>query len=876
MDDSQLARWRREVRAALRGADDDLVEEVTQHVTERWMAAKAEGLSDGAADERVHADLHHWRRTSIPKRPHRRAPLLSGALADMRYGLRSLRARPAMTLAALILTTVAVAATTTAFAIAYGVLWRPLPYPEGHRLAVLWQTDRGNTSQISYPDYADLATLGVFDSAAAMMGGRGSLRVDDTILRVNALEIEAAGYGMLGARPQLGRLLDARDAGQPVAMISHRLWNGALRADPAAIGRVLWLSGRTYTVVGVLPQGFDFELPVTATMKLQDHDVWSVLDPRSPFMVRRDASTYEALVRLSPGTTIDEAQRALDATAARLATSHAATNADRGFRVVSLRNHLTASARAPLLLACVAAFAALMIAVGNLVTLALVRRGERRSELAVRAALGAGTWRLRRQLLIEHVMVTTIGALIGAACATRAVTTLTANEAAALPRADAIRFDSPVVAAAGLATLFIAVVLALCPVGAGHESALRSHSRATRATRRARGMLVAGELAVTVSLTVGGALVALSFARLFATDPGFIAPGAAAMRVSAFQPRYQNLADVERFVHDALARVRERPGVLRAAAGLSLPLSGQTTGTGLAVEGRSVDPAARQIAGWEFITPGYFDTLGMRIVQGRDYVAADRAHKQHVSIINASLARALFGDENPIGRRITSGDGQRTDDWHTIIGVVSDVRHHALDQSPAPRVYDLFGQHWGRTVYVVARAKDGEATGLLPEMRRAIRQVDAEAVVFDASTMPSLVARSAAPYRLSAWLGATLALSSILLALVGVYAVSAASVTERTREIGVRAALGASPRRLVKLILGEGARTACVGMGTGLAGALVAARLLRSQLFDVQVSDLTVLVPLAAVSVLLAALAATLPAARRAAHADPLIAMKSE
>jgi hypothetical protein len=276
------------------------------------------------------------------------------------------------------------------------------------------------------------------------------------------------------------------------------------------------------------------------------------------------------------------------------------------------------------------------------------------------------------------------------------------------------------------------------------------------------------------------------------------------------------------------------------------------------------------------VTPGYFDTLGMRLVKGRDFTEADRRHDGHVTILNESLARALFNGADPIGKRITTGGTTQSEDWHTIIGVVSDVHHHALDQAPEPRLYDLFGQHWGRTVYILARAKTGEGGPLLADIRTAIRQVDAEAVVFDATTMTSLVNRSAAPYRLAAALGSVLALASIVLALVGVYAVTAASVTDRTREIGVRAALGASPRDLLHLILREGVAIATVGTAAGLAGAVLASRLLHSQLFGLRLTDVTLLIPVASAAVLSVVIVATLPAALRAARLDPLRAMRTD
>jgi putative ABC transport system permease protein len=879
MSDDQIpARWRNEVRRAIPEADDELVEEVAQHVWQRWQSAKAEGLSDDAANDGVRRDLEAWRGTRVPRRERRRTGFGVGWVADARFACRSLRSRPSLTLAVILLTAIGIGATVAAFAVVYGILWRPLPYPDGERLAVLWQVRRGEQGQITYPDFRDLAQASVFDGAAGMNGGHVSLRIADAIHRVNILYLDAPGYGLLGAKPILGRLLREADGVQPNIMISHRLWTRHLSADPGVIGRTLWVSGTTCTVVGVLQEGFDFELPIAPTLELERHDIWRVLESRSPFVARRDAQTYEALVRLAPGATLEEAQGAVDGIAQRLALAYPPTNAERTFRVVPLKAQLVERIERPLLLAAVAALAALGIALANLVTLTLVRLADRRGELAIREALGAGAARLRRQLFTEHLATSIAGAAIGLVLAERLTTMLTASDAANLPRPDAIGFDTPVVLVALCIAGLIAVVLTLLPLRASgpvswQSAAARGSSRGGRHVRR---LLVTSEVAVALALVVGGALLGLSVVRLFEIDPGFRSSGVLSVRVSAFQQRYPALSHVESFIAAVLERIRTMPEVTGVAAGLSLPLSGQMSGVALQAEGRPVPAGSRQQAGWQFITPGYFDTLAMPIVRGRDFTAADRAHARHVTIVNESLARALFGDEDPIGRRLTDGEGTATSDWHEIVGVVGDVRHYALDAEPGPRVYDLFGQHWSRTSYIVVRTRMADAAAALPGIRRVISELDREAPIFEMQTMTSLVERSAASYRLAAILAGALALASIVLALIGVYAVTAASVSERIREIGIRAALGAAPGDLMRMVLREAGATAALAAAIGAAGAFAAARLLQSQLFGVRTEDIGILIPTVGAAVLIVALAAVVPVARRAAHADPLIAMRTE
>ena len=875
-----LARWRAEVRGLLSTADADLIEEVAQHVTERWLSVRAGGASIASADEQVRRDLERWRTPRrLPPAPRRGVSGLGhGWIADAAFALRALKGRPLFSLAAVLLSSIAVAATVTTFAVAHGILGKPLPYPEAERLAVIWQVHRGERQQVSFPDYADLARLPVFDAAAAMMGGRGTLRVGDRIDRVNVLDLEAPGYAMLGAAPALGRLLHTGDAGTPNVLISHRLWRGALQGDPQSIGRALWLSGRHYTVVGVLPPGFDFELPVTSTLRLEDHDLWRMLDRSSPVADRREIFTYEVLVRRAPGVSTAAAQAAVDARARQLAADHAATNRERTFSLVPLHASIVEGARRPLRLASVAAGATLAIALVNLVTLMLARLSERRAELAIRLALGAGVLRLRRQLFTENAIVAAAGLACGTGVAAQMIWGLAAIEAVHLPRAEAIQFDGTVWAFAAAVALVIATVLTLVPIRpAESATALHAGGRvAGRRGRRARRALVAVELAIAIALSAGGALLGLSLARVFSVDPGFASAGVAAARVSAYPARYPGREDVQAFFAAIVDDLEAQAGISRAAAGSSLPLSGQSTGTAVAAEGRPVDAASRQQAGWQFVTPGYFAALGIPLRAGRDFTPVDLTRDLHVTIISEDLARTLFGSEDPIGRRIVSGGGDPASDWHEVVGVVASVRHHTLDSAPAPRVYDLFGQHSGRTLYVVATSRQEHPGAGLAAIRQAVARRDPEAPVFEAGTLTALVTRSAAPYRVAAALSAGLASAAVLLALIGIYAVAAAFVAERRQEIGIRAALGAGRGDLLRLVFVEGLQTAVLGAGAGVAAAAGVAQLLGAQLFGVGGADALIVVPGVCAAVLLAAVAAVLPAARRAAAADPLIAMRAD
>ena len=876
--DNVFARWRPEVQSALPDADPGVVDEVAQFIADRWVRARDAGHTVAESDAGARADLREWQGRQPPRRRYRGQPSLAwlGIGADVRYAARSLRLRPIFTVGATLLSSIAVAAVACAAALVYGVLWRPLSYPDADRLAVIWEVTRGTNTQISFPDYTDVASAAVFDARTAMSGGRGSLRIADTIHRVNLLEMEAVGYSMLGARPVLGRLLTDADADQPFAMISYRLWSTVLAADPNVLGRQLWLSGRTLTVVGVLAPGFDVELPVPPGFMLERQEIWMVLQRKSPFVARREVSGYEALVRLAPGRSLEEAQAAATAIGERLAREHPGTNAGRTFRVAPLKNEVVAPMRTPLRLVAIAAAVTLLVALANLVVLGLVRGADRQHEFTIRTALGAGAFRLRRQLLTENVLITLCGAALGTAFAYQSVQALLRSEAARLARPDAIRFDTPVMLVVVAAGILIVAALTLQPMRVATAS-LRSGTRtATAATRRTRRLMAVCEVALAMVLATGGALLALSFNRLLAVDPGFIADGVASARISAYAARYPTRADTVRFVEGILSRLREMPDVAAAGAGYSLPLSGQFTGTAVVAEGRPRPPGPAPSAGWQFVTPGYFEATGVARRSGRDFVAEDLQRSAHVVIINEHLARTLYPGEDPIGKRIAVGGDERNNHWHEIVGVVADVRHRALDVEPAPRVYDLFGQHFERTVYVVARSETADAASLVATIRRIAYEADAEAPVFELATMTSLVARSAAPRRLATIVAVALAAVAVVLAYIGVYGVAAAAVAERTREIGVRAALGASPRELFALVARDGAWTGAAGGCLGLAGALAATRMLQAQLFGVQAADTLWLLPLVIVALLVVTLLAIVPSALRAAAVDPLTAMRAE
>jgi putative ABC transport system permease protein len=603
-----------------------------------------------------------------------------------------------------------------------------------------------------------------------------------------------------------------------------------------------------------------------------------MFDRGAAFVNRRDVTTYEALLRLAPGVTLDQARAAVEATSRRLAVDHRATNADRSLRLASLKDEVIAPVRRPLRLVALASIITVLIAFANATILALMRASDRAPEMAIRQALGASLMRLHRQILVESLLVATMGCLGGVLASRPILTAILRNDVLRIPRADAIAITGAGVLYGIAIALSIAAVLALVPLGLSHAGLLlRAGARVSRRRLRvSRQVTISAELALALVLCSAGALLGLSLARVLGVDPGFDPRSTLAVRVSAYAARYPTLETVQSFFTSIERFLESMPDVESAAAGSSLPLSGQTSGTGVLAEGSPDAAASRLTAGWQYVTPGYFAALRIPMRSGRDFIQADNRHSGHVTIINEDLARRLFGGESAIGKRIGVGGGEAAGDWHEIIGVVADVHHSGLDTTATPRVYDLFGEHWGRTMYVVVRSKMGDPSVLIGQTRRAIRAIDSEAPVFDATTVDALVARSAGPRRIAAILAGSLAGTALLLALVAVYAVSAASVAERTKEIAIRAALGASPRDVIRMLAHEGAASAIAGGAIGTAASIGMARVIASQLFGVRPADIALVIAAACLALAAAAAVAALPAGRRAATADPVLAMRAE
>jgi len=799
---------------------------------------------------------------------------------DLRDAWRHLRRRRRVAATTVALLATGVAGSTAAFCIAYGILVRPLPFPDADRLATLFQVVHGRYEQLSYPDLQDLRTLPAFESVAAVFSGRVTLAAGPAVDRVATVAAEPALLPMIGARAAQGRLLAPEDAGRRVALVSHRLWVRLLQRDPAVVGRTVRVNGQATTVVGVLAEDPAFELPVggglsAVAFTIKDVDLWTPFDATDRLAGNRAFSTYEAIVRLRPGTTLAGAQSAVDGVGASLARQFAATNADRGFRVIRWRDQMVDAGRSAVWFGFGGAALILLIAIVNATGLTLGELPSRRRELATRLALGARHGRLVRQIVVESVLIGAAAGTLGLLLARALVAVFV--RAITVPRASAIQFDLPVALFAAAVALAAALVARLLPLlrAGGAAAGLRAPASLPAAgAARFRRVLVAAQLAITVVVCATAALLGTSLRAVLSVDPGFSADRALSARVSAYAAAHKDKADVVRFFTELVGALRDSPGVEGAGATSSLPLTGANTGTAVMAEGQPVPEARRPSAGWEVVTPGYLAVQGIRLRAGRDFTADDLRRPTHHVIVNETLARMLFGDADPLGRRILLGSQDPQSDWHEVVGVVGDVRHDSLTATPGPRAYDLFGEHWSRTLFLVARGPRDVAASL-SLMRTAVERLDPDAPVFDVRTLESLIEQDATSRRAAAAIVGGIAALTLLLAAAGVYGLLAEAVASRARELGIRRALGCAQQDIMSLVLRESAVLAASGAVAGVALSLALAGVIKSHLYGIAATDSRVLAVVVA-TLLITAVLASLGPARRAARVDPAVVLRSE
>ncbi|HEX5724423.1 MAG TPA: ABC transporter permease, partial [Longimicrobiaceae bacterium] len=796
---------------------------------------------------------------------------------DLRYGARQLRRTPVLAAVAVATLALGIGANTALFSAVDAVLLRPLPYRNAERVVAVSESWRGTPGRVAPGLFVDWrAQARSFAALAAFEGGSFNLSGGATPERLYGARVSPAYFAVAGLPPALGRYFlphEERPGAGDVVVLSHALWATRFGADPGVAGRAVLLNGRPYTVVGVAPP----ELTLTP----DDEALWVPLTLTAAERAKFDGHHLQVFGRLRPGVSPARAQAELARVTAEAARRHPVELVDRTARVAPLREALVGGFRRRLLLLLAAVGSVLLIACGNVASLLLARAAARRRETAIRTALGASRGRLVRQFLAESLVLALAGGALGLLVARAGLGVLRALAPAAVPMLHQARLDPRVLAFALGLSLVCALGFGLAPAlyaALPAAGPLRSAAVGPRHDRFRRA-LVAAEVAVALTLLAGTGLLVRSALALAAVPPGFEPRGLLTLRLALPADEYRQPEAVARAFSAVVQRVGALPGVTVAGAVNQLPLGGESTDVGLAVEGRSFAAGEAPVAHLRLATPGYLEAMRIPLRRGRAPTARDGAGSPPVVVINEALARRLWPGEDPLGKRLACCKGAGTTLWREVVGVAGDVRHFGLDASALPELYVPHAQapaeSWtwmDRSMTVVARSS-APPEALAAAARRAVLALDPDLPVYGVRTMEQVMARSTAATRFSLRLFAGLGALGLGLAMIGLYGSLAYFVSQRKQEIGVRLALGAGTGRVLALVVRQGLGTALAGVGIGLLTAPALTRALSSLLYGVRPADPLTLAAVGVLVLLTAALASYLPA-RKAARVDPMVSLR--
>ncbi len=814
---------------------------------------------------------------------------MQGLWTDLVLALRGLRKAPGFALAAIAVLGLGVGANTALFSVVYGVLLRPLPFPEPEQLVQLWHTPPAksfpgiDTFSLSAANYLDWQKQNdVFERSAIYeytdlhLGG-----VEPKVL--DGAKVETTFFATHGVKPLLGRGLEVGDE-QPgrsqVVVLSHKLWRSQFASDPAIIGRAVELSGQTYTVVGVMPHSF--VLPDWATL-------WTPLVWTAEAAAVRGEHHYGALARLKPGVGVAQAQAQLSAIAARLATEYPADNAGWGARVVPLREQIVGEVREPLLVLFGAVAFVLLIACANVGNLMLAKTLDRRKEIAIRTALGASRGRILRQVLCEALLLGLAGGALGLLVASFGTSLIVSFLGEKLPRLAEISVDEWVLGFTLAISLVTGVAAGILPAwrlssGDPNEAMKQGGARADVSSRgkRTRGALVVVEVALSLVLLVGAGLMLRTLWNLRRVDPGFDPRQVVTLTVAPTPTEYTHAEQEVTFLRDALARIRSLPGVLGAGLVDTLPLAGGGSMQPIAIEGHPAAAMADQPeVAVRVVSPGYMPAMRIPVLRGRDFADSDGPGAARALLVSRSMAERFWPGEDAVGKRLTLTFFPQH--VRQIVGVVGDVKGNELSSTqPEPTLYlpaaqllgDIPGEFEVRPFELVVRTS-ADAHGAVGSVMAAVHEVKAGTPLMNPTTLEEKVAQSILPHRFNLLLFGAFAALALLLAAVGIHSVLAYSVRQRRRELGIRMALGARPGEVLRMVLADGLRPTGLGLAVGLLAALALGRLVTALIYGVQAIDVLTLTAAGAVLVAVGLLASLLPALR-ATRVDPLETLRDE
>jgi predicted permease len=807
-------------------------------------------------------------------------------LQDLRYGARMLVKSPGFTLVVVLALALGIGANSAIFSVVNSVLLRPLAFNEPQRLMMVWGASRngGGADRIvlSVPDMQDLRSqsqtleyvVPYYSSGTTFSSGEDAERIFGAVSTADL-------FPALGVKPLMGRVFTSEEdvpGGPSVVVISQNLWQRAFGSDPAIVGKEIKLGNKQTTVVGVMPASFRF--PVQG----ERPDYWQPISTSPSYIAnkeKRDTRSIRVIARLKPGVTREQANEELATISRRLEEQYPDSNTGFAVSVTPLHEDLVGQVRPALLVILGAVGFVLLIACANVANLLLARAASRQKEIAIRTALGAGRLRIVRQLLTESLLLAVAGGGLGLLLATWGLDLLVAASPSDLPRVGEIGLDMKVLLFTGVVSIVTGILFGLAPALQAsrldlNESLKEGSRGSTEGLRRnrLRSLLVVSEIALSLVLLIGAGLLIRSFVSLLNTSPGFDADAVLTVDLPLSRSKYPEAGQQVNFVQQLLQRTSGVPGVASVAAVNILPLSGNGRESSFTIEGRPEPPQGQDPeAEASTITPDYFRAMGIPLMRGRAFNEGDKKDAPPVVIISDALARANFPGEDPLGKRLVIRDDMPA---FEIVGIVGDIRHEKLETETQPEYYLSFYQMPERQVNLIVRAASGaEPASLQMSVRNAIKGLDKDQLIWEMKTMKQWRAESVARRRFNMMLLGIFASLALLLAAVGIYGVMSYTVTQRTHEIGIRIALGAQTRDVVRMVVVQGMTLALVGVGAGLLAALGVTRVMSSLLYGVTATDALTFVAVTLGLTGLALVACLIPALR-ATRVDPMTALRYE